>query len=185
MNSNPTTTMDSLPILTTKPESESAPTEPSKPFTETHEGVMAKWDSAATCVKTSLDRTKPRERAMISACLDQADLGIVKAAGDVFEIAHYFAHVVDLVGQDDGEIRAKIRLVMICSDGRLVSTVSESFIKTFSLVIAMFGPRPWNPLPLIKVNLRKGSSGHNYATCVEVIREDHESETAKNVKKTK
>lgn len=133
---------------------------------------MAKWDAAATVVKTSLDVKKPRDRALITQCLDQADKNILAAAGETHEVVDYFAHVVELPNQDDGEIVAKIRLVMIRKDGVKISTVSEPFIKTFAAIVAMLGATPWNPPPLIRVNLRKGKSGFNYATCVEMMREE-------------
>lgn len=137
---------------------------------EEHAGVMAKWDAAATVVKTSLDAKKPRDRALITQCLDQAEKNILAAAGETHEIVDYFAHVVELPNLDDGEFTAKIRLVMVRADGVKISTVSEPFIKTFAAIVSMLGATPWNPPPLIRVNLRKGKSGFDYATCVEMMR---------------
>lgn len=133
------------------------------------DGLLAIWDSQATAVRTSLDPSQQRGRALISQCLAQADHGILEVAKQELKVVEYFAHIGELENPATGELEAKIRCVLILEDGRKVSTWSPSAIKGFAFIAQMRGPGPWNPPLTIKVNVNKGKKGFNYATVSEVI----------------
>jgi Phage Single-stranded DNA-binding protein len=136
---------------------------------------MARWDAGAQAVRTSIQISTPRGRALVSRCMETADLGIRNAAGQTWEIVDYYAHVVDLEIEDTGEVVTKIRLVMVCTDGKTISTVSEPCIKAFAFLASCYGQGPWNPPILIRVKENKGKRGHTYCTLSEVERVEQAS----------
>lgn len=136
---------------------------------ETHIGVMARWDQTSRAMKTSIDPREQRGRALISQCMEAADLNIRNAAGQIWPIVDFFAHEVELLVEETGEMTRKIRLVMVCSDGRMISTVSEPCIRTFAMLSQFYGPGPWEPPVMIRVREHKGKNGHTYCTLAEVV----------------
>lgn len=154
---------------TTRPMEENADDRQRVAVQESHGGVLTKWDNATKLVRHNIDPTRTEGRSLISRCREVADLKIRNAAGRVWPVVQYYAHVVELVSEDTGEVREAVRLVMVTRSGKLISTVSRPFIEGFAAICNFLPNGEWKTPVLIKVTETKGRSGHTYCTCCEMV----------------
>lgn len=138
--------------------------------------LLARWNDQATNLVTCLDVKTPRGRAWISQMMEQADKTGVEMAGEEFELVAFMAHDVEVIDQQTGEVKKLTRVAMRTGDGKILSTCSPSFIKSFAISANGMGPGPWNPPLRIRVRATASKKIGKYLTCCELFDDDQEQE---------
>lgn len=129
------------------------------------------WDASSSVLRSGIDPTDPRGRALITQAFSKADKGIRNVAGTRIAVVNFVAHVVTLLDKQTFEVVQKIRLVMMLEDSTTVSTVSEPCVKTFAFISHYAGKCPWSPPIILEVKEVATEGGKSYCTLKEIYTE--------------
>lgn len=95
-----------------------------------------------------------QDKAKLQKALVTQDVKIDEVAGMSWQTVDLVAQRIQLMSEEDGELKDATRLVLIDDKGKMVSTVSEGAVTSMRAIIATFGRPPWQP-PLKLVFDRK------------------------------
>lgn len=80
----------------------------------------------------------------------------------VIAVANYYCHKIEIVREEDGEVRDCIRCVLIEPDGKAWAFVSDGIAKEIARIIDVFGAGPYNPP--VKVEVKQIQTRNNRST---------------------
>lgn len=138
--------------------------------TETDGDLMIRWDEGATAIRTNLDVTNSKGRALMTRCMATADIKTRNAVGQPHEVTGYMAHVVEIADMATGEVFKRVRVVLTLADGRTLSTTSNACVRAISLLAQATKGAPWDPPIIIEIREHPLDGGKSYCDLREIER---------------
>lgn len=123
------------------------------------------WDKDCAVVACSEDVASDEYLGLASRLLGAVDTEMQTWVGKDIEVVEYLAHVVQVVGMEDGELKTMLRLAMVLRDGATTATCSPSFIRTFAWLAKRFKPATADAGMPIRVGKSRSRTGKDYFTC--------------------
>lgn len=101
-------------------------------------------------VWTSLDKSKPEDKAMILRAARGVDMRAEDLGKEAFSIVHILAQRVS-IAQKDGTFNDAVRVVLISPEKKTLGFVSEGIRKDLGLIMQLYGKPPYSPPIKVKV----------------------------------
>jgi hypothetical protein len=77
------------------------------------------------------------------------------------ELYAYVMHPYERENPDDGEIQAKVRLVIVCHDGTMYQGSGKYTIESLARIVRSKGPGPWHPPIKVVIEAPETTNGRN------------------------
>lgn len=104
------------------------------------EGVLGRADRPMVC---SFNLKTPEGRDLLQRCEEAPDAQIRSIVGEVFEIRHVYAKVVDKVDEQTGEAFPILRICLINPQGLIVACASDGIRESIVRLMRGHGLPPW------------------------------------------
>ncbi len=137
------------------------PTSPSKAVELVDDdGAILSWETGGNVFRSSVNVETERGKSVYILCQSRGDFGSKDLCdGTPFHVADYFAHPVERVDPKTGEVNKVIRIVLVNTEGRTMSTSSPAVATMLAHVRRVYGEGPWNPpLPCVFRQLRSSNN---------------------------
>lgn len=147
---------------------------------DAEDGLIAQWNTSQPKLATNLDMTTPSGRALMTRCLAKCSIKTRNAVGKIINVIGYVVHVAQLTDVETAEMTQRLRAVLVCDDGTLISTMSGPVLTTLCNIATLRGRGQWNPPSRLEIRQWDLEEGKSYCDLIE-----HEPEPAKPTKPTK
>lgn len=107
--------------------------------------LMAQWMSSTPQAVTNLSNDDPESELAMVRAMGKADFQVRQAVGRIMEIVGYVIHPAELTDQRTGEVKCKLRCVLLCRDGSTVSTMSNGVLRVVRVLATTRKQGRWNP----------------------------------------
>ncbi len=103
--------------------------------------VLGRADRPMVC---SFNLTTPEGRDLLQRCEEAPDAQIRSIVGELFEIKHVYAKVVDKIDEQTGEAFPILRICLVNKEGTIVACASDGIRESLVRLMAGHGFPPWN-----------------------------------------
>lgn len=110
-------------------------------------------------IYTSLDKRKPEDAMLFMRCINACDKRFEECLGTEIELADIFAHQVNMVNEDTGDLDSGTRCVLITKQRDTIECVSNGVARDLSALAYLYGDPPFPPG--LQVKLVQKSVGRN------------------------
>lgn len=116
-----------------------------KEFQETDEGLILRWQTGSNALASNVPADHPDRDDFMVKVECNADRKTRNIVGQVIKVVAFLAHVVELTDKATGELRNKVRIVLLCDDGTTVSTTAGQPLRMISRIAKKRPEYPWMP----------------------------------------
>lgn len=99
-----------------------------------------------------------------------AESGASKSADDIgdepFAIKYFYAHQIQIVNRQTGEIAEPVRVVLIAADNSSVQFVSDGIAKSLARILQTFGMGPYDPPIMVRLQVIRTNRGFKTYTMI-------------------
>jgi hypothetical protein len=125
-------------------------------------GLVAAWNQAAGDWQASFSDTSVEGFNLKMRCKNRSDYHLQDCVAKPLDVTDWMLHRCQLINEEDGEQYDALRLVLVTSDGKTVSTCSEPFIERWGDVISHYGKSTFRPALRITVAAFPGKRKGKY-----------------------
>lgn len=135
--------------------------------TDEEGGLLARWTTVNPTFASNMNTSTPSGRALLTRCLAKCAVKTRNAVGKTLEVVGYVAHEAEILNKETGEYERKLRAVLVCENGDLISTMSGPVLTTLKTLMQCRGRTRWDPPSLLEIREHPTEGGKSYCDMIE------------------